>query len=59
MLRRLFYPVPMLAVWLTACSPAEPPLLVDGNQEPAKTITQEPTTGETLRNSSGNVALRR
>ncbi|HUE78228.1 MAG TPA: hypothetical protein VMN38_01165 [Sphingomicrobium sp.] len=58
MLRRLLHPGAILALWLTACSPAEPPLLVDGNQAPAKTIAQEPS-GETLRNSSGNVALRR
>ncbi len=51
MLRRLLLLAPMLAATLAACTPAEPPLLIDGGQTPA-TIVQEAPSSERPRTSS-------
>ena len=34
--------VPALIATIAACSPAEPPLLIDGAQPPAAQVVQEP-----------------
>jgi hypothetical protein len=56
MLRRLLLVAPILTASLAACSPAEPPLLIDGGQAPAATIGQDAPSGEPVRTGSGNEA---
>ena len=41
MLRSLFL-IPVLIATISACSPAEPPLLIDGAQPPASQVVEEP-----------------
>ena len=41
MLRSLLL-VPALIATIAACTPAEPPLLIDGAQPPASQVVQEP-----------------
>ena len=41
MLRSLLL-VPLLIAAFAACSPAEPPLLIDGAKAPASQVVQEP-----------------
>ena len=41
MLRSLLL-VPVLIATIAACTPAEPPLLIDGAQPPASQVVQEP-----------------
>ena len=43
---------------LTACSPAEPPLLIDGAQAPATNIAQAPPA-EPTRSGDANAAISR
>ena len=45
MLRSLLL-VSALMATMAACSPAEPPLLIDGAQPPASQVAQEPPAGE-------------
>ena len=45
MLRSLLI-VPALIATIAACSPAQPPLLIDGAQPPAAQVVPEPPTGE-------------
>jgi len=45
MLRSLLL-VPALIAMIAACSPAQPPLLIDGAQPPAAQVVQEPPAGE-------------
>ena len=45
MLRSLLL-VSALIATIGACSPAEPPLLIDGAQPPAAQVVQEPSAGE-------------
>ncbi len=44
MLRSLLL-IPVLIAAIAACSPAEPPLLIDGAQPPASQVAQEPPAG--------------
>ena len=39
--------VPVLIATLAACTPAEPPLLIDGAQPPASHVVQEPPANST------------
>ena len=41
MLRSLLL-VPVLIAMIAACTPAEPPLLIDGGQPPASQVVPEP-----------------
>ena len=50
MLRSLL-PLSALIASIAACSPAEPPLLIDGGQPPAAQVVQEPPGAEPARTS--------
>jgi hypothetical protein len=56
MVRRLLLFGPMLAAALAACSPAEPPLLIDGGQAPAAAVEPDAPSGEPVPASSHNEA---
>lgn len=43
--RKLLLLVPMLAATLGACSPAEPPLLIDGGETPATVADEDAREG--------------
>jgi hypothetical protein len=45
MLRSLLL-IPVLIAAIAACSPAEPPLLIDGAQPPASQVVEQPPAGE-------------
>ena len=50
MLRSLLLQSALIAT-LAACSPAEPPLLIDGGQAPAAQVVPEPPSAEPARTS--------
>jgi hypothetical protein len=45
MLRSLLL-IPVLIAMIAACSPAEPPLLIDGAQPPASQVVEQPPASE-------------
>jgi hypothetical protein len=45
MLRSLLL-IPVLIAMIAACSPAEPPLLIDGAQPPASQVVEQPPVAE-------------
>jgi hypothetical protein len=51
MLRSLLL-VPVLIAAIAACSPAEPPLLIDGARPPAAQIVQEPPASTPAQNEA-------
>ena len=57
MLRSLLL-IPALIATMAACSPAEPPLLIDGAQPPASEIVHEPPASE-LPSTDENSAVER
>lgn len=59
MLRRLLRFAPMLAATLAACSPAEPPLLIDGGQAPATDVGQAAPSSQPPSTSDANRAISR
>jgi hypothetical protein len=57
MLRSLLL-IPVLIATIAACSPAEPPLLIDGAQPPASQVVEQPPAGE-LPSADDNSAVKR
>ena len=57
MLRSLLL-VSALIATIAACSPAEPPLLIDGAQAPAAQVVQEPPASEFPSNDENSSAER-
>ena len=51
MLRSLLL-VPVLIATIAACTPAEPPLLIDGAQPPASQVVEEPPASTTDANTA-------
>ena len=51
MLRSLLL-VPALIATISACSPAEPPLLIDGGQPPASQVVAEPPARTTAKTAT-------
>jgi hypothetical protein len=58
MLRSLLL-VSALIATIAACSPADPPLLIDGGQAPAAHVVQEPPADEPQSTSGDNAAVSR